>query len=228
LARVGVDRYSVAWIENGAVKVKTYSAATGAWDSYGMDGPVSANAAAVELAIAPNNEPVVAWREDVNSLSELRVSRGFSMRFIGIVTGPLPANELRDFGLIVDDPPGSPLVAFGQGVQPWSIRARRHDGTDWLQLPDVLTGVQAPLQAMAMHRSSINQGVAVTYQARGNESDLVIYRRDNTEWIPTGTTYPLKTSPQLSLAMATNLSPVVAVVENDAGTFRLRVFRYFP
>jgi hypothetical protein len=229
LARVGNDRYTVAWIENGAVKVKTYAAATGAWDSYGMDGPISANASAVELAIAPNNEPVVAWRENVNSLSELRVSRGFDMRFIGIVTGPVPATDLRDFGLIVEtDQPGSPLVAFGQGVQPWSIRARRHDGTDWLQLSDVLTGVQAPLQAMAMHRSSINQGVAVTYQARGNESDLVIYRRDNTEWIPTGTTYPLKTSPQLSLAMATNLSPVVAVVENDAGTFRLRVFRYFP
>jgi hypothetical protein len=232
LARGALGGTAVAWIENGAVRAKSCCGESGAWEAYpGGPGPQSGNVDDVALAIDPTVAPVLVWRETANGTRHLRAARGFDLASIGLVAGPLPASEIRDFGLIVEtniDPRGTPLVVFAQGVVPWSLRTRRFDDATWLALPDVLTDGQTPLQAMAMHRSPVNQGVAYTYRSGETGSGLFVYRREQAGWAAASTHLFLESSPQLALAMAAFAVPVVAVVENAAGTYRLRVFRYLP
>lgn len=232
LARSTLGGPAVAWIEDGAVRAKRCCGEFGAWEAYpGGPGPQSGNVDAVALAIDPTVAPVLVWRETANGTRQLRAARGFDLAPIGLVAGPLPSSELRDFGLIVEtnvDPLGTPLVVFAQGTVPWSLRTRRFDDATWQALPDVLTDAQTPLQAVAMHRSHINQGVAYTYRSGEAGSGLFVYRREQAGWAPASTHLFLDSSPQLALAMAAFASPVVAVVEQSGGTYRLRVFRYFP
>jgi alpha-tubulin suppressor-like RCC1 family protein len=221
---------TVAWIENGAVRAKRFIGEFGVWEAFGSAGPESANVDAVQLAIDPTSAPVIVWRETSNGMRELRAARGFGLQSIGLVAGPLPSSQIRDFGVVVEtqvDPLGEPLVVFAQGTSPWSLRTRRFEAANWLVLPDAVTDAVPSLQAMALHRGHVNQGVAVTYQTASG-SELVVYRRMQAGWAAASTALALGSAPQLALAMAAPAAPVVAVVEHEAGVYRLRVFRYFP
>jgi hypothetical protein len=228
----------VAWIEAGAVKFKRWTGV--AWvpaqGAGSAEGPASGSADRVRLVTYADGVPVLAWTEGAGAARAIKVVRDFVFAQLGTqVNAPLNVS-INHFGVLADrngpQVPG-PTVTWAQGSAPFSILARRWDGSAWIDNGSpVLDNDPGLVLSFAMARNSATI-VRTSTPLTGDASSLQVNQRFNlVAWDPLGPSLDGPRSAGLrNVALETTTSglPIVAGSRLDASErFELVVYGYFP
>jgi hypothetical protein len=228
----------VAWIEDGAVKFKRWTGvawvpASGAGTA---EGPASTGADRVRLATYADGVPVLGWTEGSGTGRAIRVVRDFAFVPLGTQVNVPTGLAITHFGVLADRNgplvPG-PTVTWAQGVSPFSILARRWDGSAWIDnASPIVNADSGGLLSFAMARNTaaiVRSGVAAGADLASMQVNL---RFNQVSWDPVGP--PLATASNaglrgLALEMTGDGRPIVAGIRlNASERFELHVFGYFP
>lgn len=225
----------VAWIENGAVRFKSFDGT--AWvAASGGAGPASGTADRVRLSSYPNGVPVLVWTEGSGANRMLRAARDLDFTPLGAqVNAAAPADRLAINHFAVLAEASGAFVTWGQGVAPFDILTRRWNGSAWADFGNnrIINNNPNQFVSLAIDRRSLN--VANSWFAlNADVSNLGVsnFATTSSNWlvlVPTFNDVRQQQASSLSLEMTNTTSPVIASSHRNAQSLHeLRVRRYFP
>jgi hypothetical protein len=217
----------VAWIEDGAVKFKRFDGANWVPSVLGGEGPPSANADRVRLATTPFS-PVIAWTEGPVNDRRLRVAHGQSFALLAQqVNAPFNVPvTITHFGLRPEA--NGAIVMWTQDERPFSVFARRWDGSVWTDYGAPPVNIDTNLlESFAMARRSVD--VAFTLQPLAAAPFTSVFQRSGGQWFGLPGLMSGVALRGLEVEYARASEPIVAgFFRNGAELYELRAYRYFP
>lgn len=221
LALDAENRPLVAWLENGAVKLKRFDGTS--WvAAAGGEGPVGATGDQLRMTTDLDGVPVLAWRQPVGGGAQLKVVRGLAFEPLGTSINA-PGTPMTFFDVKADV--GGAIAVTSEAATPVTVRRQRWDGSAWVTVAGpIVSNDPRPLQSLVLVRGFGAEAVFSQADA-ANDSAFMTMPGVTT---PLGSSYARRLR-SLSAVVPRADSPIVAATQSPTeGRHELRVWRFYP